>query len=105
MNSYEKSKSIKMINGLGVLPKSLKDEIVDTKWSTSKYRQIKGQNLINHVCGVLNIPSVWLNVIESAQLHRNDTLGHTKSKTLGRYWHSENDGKKIEIWNLTAKRK
>ena len=101
---YEKSNSIDRIPCLEGLDTGCKSEILEGA-SDAVSRTKVGQKFIDRVCKKARVPSVMLLVKDQSQLHRDDkALGTLKQKTLGCYWHAGSNGKKIEIWNLTAKR-
>ena len=100
---YEKSNSIDRIPCLEGLDTGCKAQILNGA-SDAVTRTIVGQKFINEVCAKAGVPTVLLWVKDKNQLHRDDkAAGTLKQKTLGRYWHAGSNGKKIEIWNLTAK--
>lgn len=101
---YEKSNSLDTIRCLKGSSTGCKILILNGP-SDSAFRQRIGQQFINCICKKAQIPLVKLLVKDKTQLHRDDNISGTlKRKTLGRYWHVGAQGKKIEIWNLTAKR-
>lgn len=100
---YEKSNSIDRIPCLEGLDTGCKSQILNGA-SDAVTRTTVGQKFIDCVCKKAGVPSVVLRVKDQSQLHRdNKSTGKLKRKTLGRYWHAGSNGKKIEIWNLTAK--
>lgn len=101
-NEYETSRDTAEIEGIGIFSRKLKDDAIASFSADDRTRT--GQKVVDAVCESLGVQSVKLTVKDSPQRHRDDGMGRTRSKTLGSYTYSGNQGLGITVWNKTAKK-
>jgi len=99
ITAYRASNKELTIRGVDTLPKSLKDDIVNCKSKTAKYRQFLAQRFVDVICAKLGIQSVRVKVYESPRPKSKEKDGNY-SQIYGMYsFDGANKPIKLEIWN------
>lgn len=98
--NYEKSNSIESVKLSKFRGNEYKNLLSCS--DSEKARLTASKELVDYLCGKLNIPCVTINVLKRSQPHSTGYSGNLKSKTFGTYTVNRNV---ITIYNLTAIKK
>lgn len=106
MTAEAKDKLYKVSNSvINVCFKTIKKSEFDTLINSTedlRDRQLKAQKFCDYLCNIAKIPPLEVKVVNKPQPSTSDSMGRTRSKTLGTYTVGR---EVITMYNLTAKQK